>query len=191
MRGIGLNHTRTDDYRMGPIPRGVTVAERFSSRRLPVRIRALIICPLWVINGSRRRHLGCPLLAEAVEKVGCQVAREIAGFFLQGTNGTRGHLRGSTSRQERVCDASANPFVSMMRDIAQWARNFVRCAFRRLFQHPQPMADIQENRIVDHDTTGSWRETVPRLRFPRTAGRVVRGLRKCRSNLRCESAIFV
>jgi hypothetical protein len=30
----------------------------------------------------------------------------------------------------------------MMRDIAQWARNFGRYAFRRLFQHPQPEADI-------------------------------------------------
>jgi hypothetical protein len=33
------------------------------------------------------------------------------------------------------------PFVSMMRDIAKWARNFVRCAFRRLFQQPRLYMD--------------------------------------------------
>ncbi len=31
----------------------------------------------------------------------------------------------------------------MMRNTAQWARYFVPCAFRRLFQQPQPRADIR------------------------------------------------
>ncbi|MCH2498582.1 MAG: hypothetical protein MK104_16400 [Erythrobacter sp.] len=35
-------------------------------------------------------------------------------------------------------NASTLPFVSMMHEASQWARNFVPCAFRRLFQHPQP-----------------------------------------------------
>jgi hypothetical protein len=43
---------------------------------------------------------------------------------LKGRNGARGHLNGSTIRQDKVFGESANPFVSMMRNTALWARNF-------------------------------------------------------------------
>jgi hypothetical protein len=69
-------------------------------------------------------------------------------LILQGRNGTRGHFNGSTSRQDRILGASANPFVSMMRNTAQWARNFMPCAFRRLFQQPQPKPDIRNATVI-------------------------------------------
>ena len=62
---------------------------------------------------------------------------------LQGRNGTRGHLNGSTSRQDSILGAAASPFVSMMRNTAQCARNFGPCAFGRVFQQPQLKAVIR------------------------------------------------
>ncbi len=63
-------------------------------------------------------------------------------LILQGRDDTRGHFNGSTSRQGRVLGVSTSPFVSMMRNTAQWARYFVPCAFRRLFQQPRLATDI-------------------------------------------------
>jgi hypothetical protein len=44
---------------------------------------------------------------------------------------------------------STSPFVSMMRNTAQWARCFVPCALRRLFQQPRLHPEVQrlENEV--------------------------------------------
>jgi len=41
-------------------------------------------------------------------------------LILRGRNRTRGHLNGSTSRQDSILGAAASPFVSMMRNTAQY-----------------------------------------------------------------------
>ena len=54
----------------------------------------------WGYSGSQFGTPRLLLLAETVEEVGCQVAREFVYFILQGRSGTRGNFNGSTSRQE-------------------------------------------------------------------------------------------
>jgi hypothetical protein len=67
---------------------------------------------------------------------------DYAVLILQGASPAKYHVNGSTSGQDRFSGPSTRPFVSMMRDAAQYARNFVPIAFGRLFQQPQPDKDI-------------------------------------------------
>ena len=62
-------------------------------------------------------------------------------LILHGRNDTRDHINGSTRHQDEVLGVSTSPFVSLIRNTAQWARKIVPCAFRRLLQQPQPGAD--------------------------------------------------
>jgi hypothetical protein len=53
--------------------------------------------------------LECPLIAEAVEKLGFEVAREFAYFDFARDEYFRGRLYGSTRRQDGVSSSSAGP----------------------------------------------------------------------------------
>jgi hypothetical protein len=75
------------------------------------------------------QHL-CPLVAEAVEKVGWREALGIVQFSIEGTNPSRGRLCGPTRRQDEFLGWSAGPFVSKIHEANQWARNFALCAGR-------------------------------------------------------------
>jgi hypothetical protein len=59
-----------------------------------------------------------------------------------GTNRFRSHFNGSAGRQEAISKALMSPFVSMMHEVAQWARIFPTYASKRVFQQPRPKADI-------------------------------------------------
>jgi hypothetical protein len=81
-------------------------------------------------------------VAEAVEKLGWEVALGFAQFILKGTDDSRGRLHGSMGRQDEVLGSSAGPFVLMIHAEVQWAINFVQCACRGVFQQPQPISDM-------------------------------------------------
>ena len=71
---------------------------------------------------------------------------DLPDLILQGTNGNRGHLNGSTRPQDRVSGASAGPPVSIVQNTACWARIFEPWAVNRLFQQPRLDSDVLRGR---------------------------------------------
>jgi hypothetical protein len=63
-------------------------------------------------------------------------------LILQGRIDTRGHFSGSKSRQEGILSVATSPFVLMLHDTTEWARNFPPYGLKIVLQQPRPKADI-------------------------------------------------